>query len=271
MLFVSCGRGDDEYMYNYIHNQTNQNIRLNNVYIRKYFKNTKGKVIKPNEKIEIIITDTDIRGFIYDNTEVFTITFEDDKILAYKWALLNGKNVHLMKRAITSYKSWKNIGTDKYLYEITEEDYKQAEYLTYMRYGFLLDKTIPEDYRKKGITRNVIYYNNGTKVEYGTVTPQGYYYGYNYNTPEYDDNFDYFAKGKNNFVVPPVYTDSCTIIFNVKDKFGNDTPKKILKYSGRYDNATRHSPLHKKYWTKQSDTEYYYTITREDFEAAEDL
>ncbi len=132
--------------------------------------------------------------------------------------------------------------------------------MTHMKYRFL-GGNIPENYRRR--TKIQFYYYNGTQVK------DAYIRGLNFDLGE-TKRMNYFIRGKNNFIVP-AYTDSCTIIFNVKDKFGNDTPKKILKYSGRYDNATRHSPLHKKYWTKQSDTEYYYTITREDFEAAEDL
>ncbi len=243
-IFCSDCNEEFEEHYNYIYNKTNQTITIYHYKL----KNDKNQ-LKSNEKIEIKTGSTIVEAVppVKKWSGVFKIIFSDGKILACKrlwnYNLLLFNNRVFPKdtdfKMLINEKSWKVLDRNKFQYEITEEDYKKSEYLTHMK--FSIKYNIPKYWFRK----IRFYHYNGTEIK--------------------NSNYDYFAKGKNNFVVPPVYTDSCTITFS------NGSDKKILKYSGRYDNATRHSPLHKKYWTKQSDTEYYYTITREDFEAAEDL
>ncbi len=258
----------------YFHNKTKQTIRLNHFRLRGW-KHENGITIKPNENKEVkLYQEMTVlaRPSRWFSTGVFKIIFADGKLLAYKslwnynFLLFNSrvfpKDIDF-KMPIND-KSWKKLASHKALYEITEEDYKKSEYLTHMRFDFVGYDNIPKDYRSN--TKIRFYHHNGTQIKLVNDITEGIYIHLSKVTLPFRSApvINYFAKGKNNFVVP-AYTDSCTITFS------NGSDKKILKYSGRYDNATRHSPLHKKYWTKQSDTEYYYTITREDFEAAEDL
>ncbi len=180
--------------YHYFHNKTNQTIKLDHWRLRKFENNYKGVTIGPEESKENVISPmygTDfISPFRQYRSGVFQIIFQDGKLLVYKKnkneIFLNNNAVENVKNPLQD-KYYTKLSSHKAKYEITEEDYKQAEYMTHMKYRFL-GGNIPENYRHR--TEIEFYYYNGTQVK------DAYIRGLNFDLGE-TKRMNYFIRGKN--------------------------------------------------------------------------